>query len=177
MATNKVLVVTDQQFSFADHAGDYTTPTATNEMELGTPVDVELDLGLALTDAAAVVSSLCSLPATRAPRYSLDALVELQATPTTGQSLDFYWATKNVADALNGNPGYIVGSATVSALYTGTPATLAEASAQLLFIGSMRVSADAVAQTAHIGVFSPPARYGYLVVVNNSGATTVADGN
>ena len=56
-------------------------------------------------------------------------------------------------------------------------AELAEGIKQLIYIGSMVMSADATTtvQVAFIGVFSPPTRYGSLIVINESGAAHHSD--
>lgn len=167
----KVTDATAPQISFADHATDYVGGATANTMEVGTPTDVQLDL-TSLADTAARMSAKADFGATRAPLYSVDALIETQATPTTGEIIEFYWSMSTQAGAANGNAGYVSGS---DAAYTGSPATLAEGVAQLIFLGSLVCSADVEAQIAHIGLFAPPTRYGVLVVKNECGATLTAD--
>jgi hypothetical protein len=127
-----------------------------------------------MADAAAVNSDKVDLGATRARMYSVEAAVEMAATPTTGEIIEFYWAPSPDSVNANANPGYVDGT---DGAYTGTPATLAEAVKQLIFIGALVCSADGTPsiQISHIGNFSPPERYGCLVVKNESGAAFHSD--
>ena len=170
MATQDVLLVAGTQILFNDSA-TYAPATALSDIEAAATSDVQMDIN-AVATAGAWGSVKADLGATRAPEYMVTAAIELQATPTTGATVDFYWAASVVATTGTGNPGYVAGT---DAAYTGTPATLAEGLAQLMFIGSLVCSADAAIQVANIGVFAPPTRYGVLIMVNNSGATTAAD--
>ena len=172
MATNQVLIkdaaaATPKQISFNN--GSYVAG-ATETIEVGTPTDVVLDL-LDLIDTAAEQSAQADLGAVRASRYTVTAVLEFDAGPTTGELVEFYWAASSQSTAANGNPGYATG---VTGAYDGGVATLAEGVAQLAFIGVMVCSADAAKQLAHVGVFSPTERYGSLIVKNESGVT-IAD--
>jgi len=53
--------------------------------------------------------------------------------------------------------------------------TLAEFLNQCLFIGSLITHDGACVQNGLVGVFSPPSRYGQLIVVNKSGDAFEAD--
>ena len=171
MATNQVLIkdaasAAPKQISFATH-GTYA-PAATNIIEIGTPTEVELAL-IDLLDTAAEQSAIADLGAARAARYVVTACIEYEvAAPTTGTFIEFYWAATGQATAANGNPGFTTG---VVGPYTGTPADLDEALAQLQPIGSLQVTADIEFQIADIGTFSPTHRYGMLIVVNETGQT------
>ena len=169
---NEILVKVGTQFSFADHAGDFG-PTAANDLEQGTPINVQL-ITASVADAAARESAKLDFGAVRAKRYSLMGAVEMAATPVTGDVIELYWCASPDPTAANGNPGYCTGA---DAAYTGSPATLAEGVAQLIFIGAFVCSADgtAIVQIQQIGVFSPPERYGSLVVKNESGAAFHSD--
>ena len=98
----------------------------------------------------------------------------MAVAPVTGTTFDFYWAPSGLAAAGAGNPGFVSGA---SEVYTGTPATLAEALKHLDWIGSMVMSADATGtiQMAVIGVLKPTSRYGCLVIVNNTAQATHND--
>ncbi len=172
-SANEVLHKTGTQLSFADHATDFSCGTAANCLEQGTPTDVQLDL-TSVADAGARESDQVDLGATRAMEYTVMAAVEMAATPTTGEVIEFYWNASPDATAANGNTGYTTGS---DAAYTGTPATLAEGVAQLIFIGALVCSADSTTtvQIQTVGVFSPPERYGSLVVKNEAGAAFHSD--
>lgn len=172
-AVNEVLHKAGTQISFADHATDFTCSVAASCLEQGTPTDVQLDL-TSVADTAARESAKVDLGATRPMRYTLIAAVEMAATPVTGDVIEFYWNSSPDSTAANGNMGYTTGS---DAAFTGSPATLAEAVAQLQFIGVLVCSADATTtiQTQVVGTFSPGARYGSLVVKNESGAAFHSD--
>jgi len=147
-------------------AASYNPANALTDIELGTPTDVALDL----TDVAAGAaeqSVKADLGANRAPEYAVHAAIEFATEPVTGTTVDFYWSASPVSTAGTANPGYCTGT---SAAYTGTPGTLAEGLKQLIGIGSLVCSADATGtiQMALIGTFSPPTRYGSLVVHNNT---------
>ena len=172
-AANEVLHKADTQISFADHAADFSCSVAASCLEQGTPTDVQLDM-TSVADAAARQSAKVDLGATRPMEWALIAAVEMAATPTTGEVIEFYWNSSPDSTAANGNSGYTTGS---DAAYAGGVATLAEGVAQLDFIGVLVCSADATTtvQTAVIGTFSPRARYGSLVVKNESGAAFHSD--
>ncbi len=169
MTTNQVLIkdaaaATPKQISFATHAT--YAPGTNNVIEIGTPTEVEMSL-LDLADGVAVQSTKADLGAVRASRYVVTPCLEYQvAAPTTGKLVEFYWAASGQSGAAVGNPGYATGA---DGAYTGTPATLAEGIAQLVYIGALRVSADLEFQIADIGVFSPTHRYGSLIVKNETG--------
>ncbi len=171
MTTNQVLIkdaadTTPKQISFATHAS--YVPTTNNVIEIGTPTEVEMSL-LNLADTAAVQSAKADLGVVRAKWYVLTPCIEYQvAAPTTGTFVEFYWAASGQSGAAVGNPGYATGA---DGAYTGTPATLAEGLAQLVFLGNLIVSADLEFQIADVIVFSPTHRYGSLIVKNETGQT------
>ena len=169
--SSNLSLVTGQQILF-NVAGSYS-PATLNNLELGTATDVAFDLTSVATTAAEA-SAKADLTATWAPEYAVHAAIEMAVAPVTGTTFDFYWAPSVNGTAGAGNPGYVTGA---SEVYTGTPGTLAEGLLQLMFIGSMMMGADATAtiQTAFIGVFAPPTRYGCLVVVNNTAQATHND--
>lgn len=169
---NEVLQKVGTQISFADHAGDFA-PAAANSLEQGTPTDVQLSLA-SVADDAARQSAKFDFGATRAAQFSLMAAMEIAATPVAGQTIEFYLAPSPDATAANGNPGGVSGS---DAAYTGYSSNLDNSLKQLLFIGAMVVTAQATGtvQIGFIGVFSPPERYGSLIVVNRSGASLHSD--
>jgi len=173
VATNAVNEKTGAQFTFADHATDFVGGTALTSLEQAGSTDVQLDT-TSVNDTAARESTQVDLTATRAAEYTLKGAVEMAATPTTNERIDFYWNASPDSVAGNGNMGYTVG---VDGAYVGGVATLAEGLAQLKFIGSLIVSADATTtvQVAEIGTFSPQERFGSLVVVNESGAAFHSD--
>lgn len=169
---NEILLKVGTQISFADHAGDFS-PTAANSLEQGTPTDVQLSLA-SVADTAARQSAKVDLGATRAALYSVMAAFELAATPTAGEVIELYWAASPDSTAANGNPGGVSGS---DAAYAGYSSNLAASVKQLLFIGSFicTVQVTTTVQIAYVGVFSPPERYGSLIVKNESGAAFHSD--
>ncbi len=171
MTTNQVLVkdaasTAAKQISFATHAS--YVATTNNVIEVGTPTEVEMSL-LDLADGGAVQSTKADLGAVRARHYVVTPCIEYQvAAPTTATLVEFYWAASGQSGAAVGNPGYVLGA---DGAYTGTPGTLVEGIAQLLFLGSLVVSADLEFQIADIGIFTPTHRYGSLIVKNETGQT------
>ena len=168
---NNILTVVGQQILF-NVAGSYA-PATLNDLELGTATDVAFDL-TSVAAAAAEASAKADLTATWAQEYAVHAAIEMAVAPVTGTTFNFYWAPSVNTTAGQGNPGYVGGT---SAAYTGTPGTLAEGLAQLMFIGSMVMGADATGtiQMAYIGRFAPPTRYGCLVVENATAQATHSD--
>jgi len=155
-----------------NESGTYAPTVPLSDIELATPTDVAFDITGVVTTAAEQ-SAKADLLANRALAYSVIAAIEIQATPTTGATIDFYWAPSPITTAGTGNTGYTTG---VSGAYTGTPADLAEALAQLTFIGALVCTADIAIQVAVINPrFLPGERFGNLVMVNNSGATLHTD--
>ncbi len=173
---NEVLVKVGTQLVFADHATDFGDPTAINDLRPGQAAGTEVQIDLtSVADTEARASTQADFGALRAKRFSVDAAIEIQATATTGELIEFYWGASHNPTAGDGEMGNL-GANDADADYTGTPATLAEGVQQLIFLGALVCSADATVQSAHITVFSPPARYGKLVVKNESGAILQADG-
>ena len=91
---NKILIAvqdgTPPQISFADHSNDFS-PTAANNLEVGTPTDVNMQLA-SVADDAARQSDKADLGAVRAKEYGVRAAIEFAATPTAGAVVEFYWA-------------------------------------------------------------------------------------
>lgn len=168
---NKVLLQpmdnTPAQICFANFAGDFN-PTAGNDLREGTDTEVELVL-LDLADAAAAQSAQVDLGAHFAEEYFAVACIEMQiAVATAKKTVDCYWNASASSTAATGNMGAASGSA---AAYTGYSADLVDALNQLIVVGSMPMTDDAVdsVQIGIVGVFRPLHRYGSLIVVNNVG--------
>lgn len=168
MATNQVLSVDNIAGFLFSNASEY------NAVDLGdlentdiAPTAVQLDLGGTVTSGTARQSTKCTLPNPRALEWLVTASIEFATPPVTGETVDFYWATSHSAAAGKGNMGQTTGA---DGAYAGGAAELAEGLKQLIFIGSLVCTADATTfiQTAQIGVFSPPDRFGNLVVHNNT---------
>ena len=161
------------QLSFADHAGDFAPATASS-LEQGTPTDVQLSLA-SVSDDAARQSAKFDLGANRAALYQLQAAIEIAATPTAGEVIEFYIGWSDDATAANGNPGGLSGS---DAAYSGYSSNLDASLLQLDRVGTMVVTAQAtgtVQIATNLGLVVPRARYGTLVVVNRSGAALHSD--
>ena len=178
---NKVLLAemdgTPKQICFADHATDFNAPTAANDLRKTTDGSQESDCQLlleTLANAAYRQSTKVDLGADRARRYAVRAAIEFAATPTAGNTVEFYWAPSHSATAGTGNPGGVSGA---DSAYTGYSSNAAAAIKQLQLIGIMVVTAQATGtvQIAECGEFEPSERYGSLVVLNNSGAALHSD--
>lgn len=175
---NKVLVQeidgTPAQITFADFAGDFS-PTAANDLRHASAVDIEVQLTLAsLADTSARQSAKVDLGANRAREYHVRAAFELAATPVAGDVVELYWAPSQHATAGTGNAANVTGA---DAAYAGYNSNLAASVLQLQFIGVFVCTAQATGtiQVAEVGVFSPPERYGSLVVKNEAGAAFHSD--
>lgn len=164
---------TPAQITFRD-VTDFS-PTAANDLRHASATDTEVDLDLTgVANAAARQSAKVDLGAERAEWYHVRAAFELAATPTAGNVIELYWAPSQHATAGTGNPGAVSGA---DAAYTGYSANLTASVKQLLFIGAFICTAQATGtvQVGEVGRFSPPERYGSLVVVNNSAAAFHSD--
>lgn len=168
MANNEVRIIVGTQICF--RSGTSFNPTASKDLRLsgGTPTNVNFDPN-GLLNGNAHNSDKVDLGAQRY-LYSVSASLEFAATPTVGNSVDFYWAASPNATAANSNPAGVDGT---DGAYTGDGVgTVAESVKQLDYIGSL-VCTDLVTTTpqlAHVGWLLPRHRYGTLVIVNNSGA-------
>lgn len=173
MATNEVLVKVGTQLTFADHATDFVGGAAKTSLEQAGSTDVQLDL-TSLADTAGRESAKVDLGATRAASYSVIATMEFAATPTSGALVELYWAPSPDGTAANGNPMSIDGVDAAAPSGIGTLAELVDA---CIFIGVFICTNDATpsVQTGVVGVFSPPERYGILIVKNESGAAFQSD--
>ena len=166
---NEVLQKVGTQLSFADHAGDFG-PTAANVIEVGTPTNVDLALTTLAADTY-VNSDQFDFGATRAAQFSVIAAIEWSVAPTAGTTVEFWLAPSPSSGATIGNTG---GTDGVDGAYTGYSGA-AEGVAQLMPLGVLVASNDAVVQIAYIGKFSPPERFAQLVVRNNTDQSFNAD--
>lgn len=114
-------------------------------------------------------SAKLDLGATWAQLYCVKANFELAATPTAGAVITLFWAPSTSGTAGTDNPGNCSGT---DSSYTGYSNNNLAASKQLMMIGNFVCTAQATAtvQSGIVGYFSPPTRYGSLVVRNASGA-------
>ena len=169
---NQIKRTVGTQICFADHTTDFS-PTAANDLTQGVPNEVQIDT-TSLADAAARQSDKADLGEQRAPAYTVMCALELAATPTAGDYVEFYWAASPDPTAGNGNPG---GCSGADAAYAGYNANLGEGIKHLQFIGNHVCSDDPTAyiQISLVGVFSPACRYGSLVIKNESAAAFHSD--
>lgn len=118
---------------------------------------------------AARQSDKCDFGATRAPRYAVFAEVELAATPTAGNVIEFWLGPSSSATAGTDNLGGLGGS---DAAYSGYSSNLDASILQLIRIGDLVVTAQATTtvQKGFVGYCTIPQRYAQLVVYNKSGA-------
>ncbi len=133
---------------------------------LGTRTD-DIDV-VSLAAAAARQSVKADFGATRAMLYDVRMTFEIAADPTAGGSITLYMSPSHSVSANVGNMGLCTGA---DAAYAATGGyTLAELLTHLQRVGVVSVAVqndgDGV-QIAHVGLFSPTARYNSLVVVNN----------
>lgn len=178
---NKVLIQsidgTPKQIVFADHATDFTAPTSNNDLRVTTDgtqeTDVQLDL-TSLGDATYRQSAKFDFGADRAEFYNARGAFEIAATPVAGERIYLYLAPSHSSTAAKGNAGGVSGA---DSAYTGYSSNAAASVKQLLLIGVGYVTAQATGtvQIIEFGVFSPPERYGSLVVLNDSGAAFHSD--
>ena len=177
MATNDVrrlITTTPNQIRFFI-AGSFSPADAATDWTIGTPTDYAITLA-SLATGGSRQSIKADLGATFAPLYSVYGCVDFtDETPTQGLHVDYYWAPSTHATEANGN---VAGNGGQDAA-TGTgglgSATAADVHAMSLFIGSLVVHDGASVQNGFVGFFSPPSRYGQLIVANESGDAFEAD--
>lgn len=167
MTTQLILQQSGTQLLFADatdfpNAGAGPPTTAANSLIIGSPTKVQLDM----TDVAAAAARQSTKTATLAhtgtawpPRWILGACVEHVATPTAGETVDFYWNASPSATAGTGNGGGATGADAAFAV-AGLP--------QLIYIGSLILRAATINIDPAIGTLWTPYLYGSLIVVNSS---------
>lgn len=165
---DNLLVQNGTAIVFAD-VTDHSPATANN---LGTRT-AQLNLE-SVADGAARQSDKVDLGATRAEVYEVHAAIEIAATPTAGEVIEFWWAPSFSGTAGTANPGGVSGA---DAAYAGYSSNMAAAIKQLQFIGDFVCTAQATGtiQQARVGAFRPKHRYGTLVVRNESGAALHSD--
>ncbi len=168
---NEVLLKVGTQVLFGNHSGSYVGGTGNNKLEVGTPTDVQINC-TGLVAGAARQSTKADLGVKRARAYSVMMSLEMATDPVAGELVDLFWSPSPSPTAAVANGG---GCSGADAAYTGYAASsLAEGLNDLIYIGSMNLAvmnnADGVPQLEFIGVFSPPDRYGSLVVRNGSAA-------
>ena len=172
--TSKVLNTVGTQVRFFI-TGSFSPADAATNWTIGSPTDVVLTLS-GVANGAGRQSSKVDLTATRAPSYEVLGCVDFtEETPTVGLSVDYYWAPSTSTTAANGNVAGNSGVDGVAPDGALGSITLAGFLLQCIPIGSLVVHAGASVQNGYVGEFSPPGRYGQLIVVNNSGDAFEAD--
>jgi len=159
---NEVLVKTGTPVVWADTTDfNGTDFTRTHQIDL-----------TSLASTKARQGAKADLGATRAQQYAVRAAIEMDVAPTAGTTIEFYWSSSPSGTAATANTGGASGAD--EAYKDGEEAEWAK---QLQLLGVMVLTADAatVVQKQHIGIFSPPQRYGMPVVVNKGGQAFEGD--
>ena len=171
---NEVLVKDGTRIVFGVSGSFSPADNGTNWTE-GVAPSVTLTLS-GVIDAAGRQSDKVDLGATRAARYALFGCVDYTGeSPSLGGRTDYYWApstdTTQAEGNVAGNSG-ADGAAPDGALGS---IDLSEFVSMCQYIGSLFTHDGAVVQNGYVGAFSPPSRYGQLIVVNNGGDAYEAD--
>lgn len=157
-------------------SGSFSPADAATNWTSGTPTDVALTLS-GVANGAGRQSAKVDLGSTRHSIYHLYGCVDYTGeTPVSGNTVDYYWLPSTSGTTANGN---VAGnSGNDAAAPNGTvPSglTLTEFKRMGIYIGNLPVSDDAAVQNGYVGSFSPPTRYGQLLVINNGGDAFEAD--
>lgn len=153
-------------FLFADTNTDFISQapgTAANSMILTgfSLTNVQLDTTSLAASGGAQQSAKVDFGSARPAKFIFDACIEFAAAVTAGGTVDFYLAPSNASTAATGNAGNTTGSDTA---YTDETSLLG----QMVFIGSLPCDDNSATQKGRIGIYVPDARYGNLVVLNNT---------
>ena len=161
---NEILNKEGTPIVFAD-ATDYQATAS------GFTRTAQLDL-TSLANGAARQSDKVDFGATRARLWAVRVGIEFDVAPTAGNEVEFYLSASVSATAGTGNDG---GASGADGTYQAGSED--EWKRQLLFLGSLVATADAatVVQYQTVGYFTPPHRYGSVVVVNKSGQAFEGD--
>lgn len=150
-------------------SGSYSPSDPGTDFSEGSPTNVALTLN-ALASAAGRQSAKADLGATRAARYSVLATVDLTGeTPSSAGSVDLYWAPSSSATTGTGNVAGNSGSDAAAPDGALGSITLNEFLKQCIYIGSLFTHDGAVVQNGYVGIFSPPTRYGQMLLINLTG--------
>ncbi len=153
------------QFLFRD-VTDFPTSgagpptTAANNLIIGSPTEVQIDLTGVAASGGARQAVKVNLTTPWAALWTLDACLEFETAPADGGVVDFYWAPSPSATAGTGNAGGTTGA---DAAFTDTIGNLG----QMQRIGSLTVRNNVI-NIGHVGILPPIFQYGNLVVVNNA---------
>lgn len=174
--TNEILYVDAVAGFLFSNSTDYNaTDLGDLENTDTAPTAVQLDL-TSLGAGAAREATKMTFPLARAMEWLITMSVEYVSAPAAGDTVDLYWGTSHSGTPGKGNMGQLTGT---DAAYAGGAQTLAEALKKLTFLGSLILSEDIqpFVHTGVVRVFSPPDRYGTLVVHNNSADIMHSDMN
>lgn len=142
------------------NSGGGPPTTAANDLRIGAPTEVQIDLTSVAASGGARESDKVDLGAVRAPAYSFSMCAENVAAVSDADAMYLYWNPSPNATAATGNMGGCTGS---DAAYTDTIGSLS----QLQFIGPLGLQAAAV-NKGYVGTINPKHRYGSLVLVNQA---------
>lgn len=168
-------------------SGDVTETTGTQLLVANStynPADTNNDLGASITDDIDMVGLTTGqaregvkidFGANRATSYHVRMAMEFATDPTG--TMDLYWSSSQSATAAVGNTGQATGA---DADYAGYDTlTLDEALKHMVFIGALVCGLNNTADGVQIGnvntSWSPPTRYGVLIVHNNTNVTLHSD--
>jgi len=155
-------------FSPVDPATDWTISSPT-------PLDVVLTLS-GVADDAGRQSAKVDLGEKRANIYDIFCALDFTGeVPVTGEAVEFHWAPSTIVTAANANVAGNSGLDGVAPDGALGSITLDEFIDQCVPIDSFIVHNGGVVQNGFVSVFSPPSRFGQMVVVNRSGAPFEAD--
>ena len=162
MTTQAVLQKYGTQLLFADHSGDFGAApgTAANSLIVGSPTDVQMHctgVAAAAGRESAKTASLAHTGSAWPIEWVLGACTEHVATPSAGETVEFYWNASPSATAGTGNSG---GATGLDSAYTVAGKT------QLILIGVLTLRAAVINIDADCGRLWMPHLYGSLVVVN-----------
>lgn len=161
---NEILHKTGTPIVFAD-ATDYSSTGS------GFTRTAQLDLTSRANNAARE-SDKVDLGATRARQYAVMVGIEFNVAPTAGNAVHFHWSGSHSGTAGTGNDA---GASGADGAYKAGEE--AEWLKQTIYLGSLIVTNDAATtvQRQTIGIFTPPNRYGQVIVLNSSGQALVGD--
>lgn len=113
------------------------------------------------------------LGATRAPRYLLRLHIKAGATgPTAGAVYSVYWVD-NPGNTTSNLPGLAAGA---DAAYPAS-GTIADLRKQLKLVGVLPMASTNNGENQRDFIFSPGARYGQPIVINDTGQTNATGAN
>ncbi len=164
MATQAVLQKYGTQLLFSDvtdfSGGDGPPATAANNLIIGSPTVVQIDCTSVAAAAGRQSDKTASLAHTGSAwpcEWVLGACTEHVATPTAGETVEFYWNASPNSTAGTGNSGAASGADGVYAVAGKT---------QLIFIGALVLRAAVLNIDADVGRIWLPHLYGSLIVIN-----------